>query len=225
MAHGHSLFPLSFFVIISLYYFILAFTPAGLPLRVGQAWAALFRRLAVARSTKPHHLQRITGRGDLHFITFTCYQRRKFLASPRNRNLVAQILGELRRRFEFALVGYVLMPDHVHLILSEPPGGSPAKVIQVFKQGVSRKLRPKRYSAKAQLRLPFAESCDPYRRFWQRRYYDFNIYTRRNLREKLDYMHANPVRGKLVTHPQDWPWSSWSFYAGKEALLPIDVWN
>jgi putative transposase len=46
--------------------------------------------------------------------------------------------------------------------------------------------------------------------FWQRRFYDFNVYSRKKLREKLEYMHANPVVRKLVTHPREWPWSSWS---------------
>ena len=119
----------------------------------------------------PHQLKRLTGRGDIHFITFTCYQRRKFLASPRSRNLALQILAALRQRWHFALIGYVLMPDHVHLIISEPRGCTPAKVVQVFKQRVSRKLRAKRTSAKSQLSLPFAEEA-LHRRFWQRRYYD-----------------------------------------------------
>ncbi len=61
----------------------------------------------------PHNLKRILGRGDLHFITFTCYQRRKFLASARNKNVAVQIPGEVRSRCKFLLVGYVFMPDHV----------------------------------------------------------------------------------------------------------------
>jgi putative transposase len=170
----------------------------------------------------PHHLKRITGLGHLHFVTFTCYQRRQLLASPRNRNIAVQILGQVRGRFHFALVGYVFMPDHVHLLINEPIGASPAKVIQVFKQRVSRKLRGQKRNAGTQLRFRFPEEDALARRFWQCRYYDFNVYSRRKLREKLDYMHANPVLEKLVTHPKDWPWSSWSAYVGQAALLPID---
>ena len=169
-----------------------------------------------------HGLKRITGRGDLHFITFTCYQRRNFLASARQRNVAVQILGEVRARFQFALVGYVVMPDHVHLLISEPPGGTPSKVIQVFKQRVSRKLRARKRGSRSQRALPFPGEDELHRRFWQRRYYDFNVYSQRKLREKLDYIHANPVEEKLVRHPQDWPWSSWSAYVGKPAMLKID---
>jgi len=170
----------------------------------------------------PHNLKRIVGRGDLHFITFTCYQRRKFLSSVRNKNITAQILGEVRARFKFQLVGYVLMPDHVHLLISEPRGTTPAKAVQVFKQRVSRKLRRKKRQSNAQLSFAFPEHDELLRRFWQRRYFDLNVYSSYILQEKLNYMHANPVKSKLVSHPKDWPWSSWAAYMGKEALLPID---
>jgi hypothetical protein len=56
-----------------------------------------------------------------------------------------------------------------------------------------------------------------------RRYYDFNVYTRAKLKEKLEYMHANPVKEKLVAHPREWPWSSWTFYATGEGLLKMDA--
>jgi putative transposase len=170
----------------------------------------------------PHRLKRITGRGHLHFITFSCYQRRKFLASVKSRNIAADILGKVRIRFRFQLIGYVFMPDHVHLLISEPPGATPAKAVQVFKQMVSRKLRGKRRKKTAQLRLAFPEQGELPRRFWQRRYYDMNLYSGPKLREKLDYIHANPVKEKLVSHPKEWPWSSWAAYVGKDALLRID---
>lgn len=54
-------------------------------------------------------------------------------------------------------------------------------------------------------------------------YYDFNVYTRRKMKEKLEYMHANPITEKLVEHPRDWPWSSWSNYARGEGLVKIDT--
>ncbi len=170
----------------------------------------------------PRNLKRIIDRGDLHFITFTCYQRRKFLASVRNKNVTAQILGEVRSRFKFLLVGYVFMPDHVHLLISEPPGSSSAKAMQVFKQRVSRKLRGRKRSKSAQLSFTFPDEEELPRRFWQRRYFDMNIYSHYKFRQKLDYIHANPVKEKLVSHPKDWPWSSWSAYVGKPAILPID---
>jgi putative transposase len=86
----------------------------------------------------PKQLRRITGRGDLHFITFCCYQRRPLLASVRARNVAVQILREVRARYAFALLGYVIMPEHMHLLISESESVKPEKVIQVFKQRVAR---------------------------------------------------------------------------------------
>ena len=171
----------------------------------------------------PKNLRRCTGRSDLHFITFCCYQRRALLGSARTRNLVIEILREVRAKYGFSLVGYVIMPEHVHLLISEPPSVPPAKVIQVFKQRVSRRTRGKKRARTRQLSLQFREAPTELRRFWQRRYYDFNVYSRKKLWEKLHYMHANPVEERLVRHPRDWPWSSWSFYATGEGILESDV--
>lgn len=117
------------------------------------------------------------------------------------------------------------MPEHVHLLISELPTIPPARIIQVFKQRVSRLLREKKRSKPGQLELPFPGNVSELRRFWQRRYYDFNVYSEGKLREKLDYMHMNPVKEKLVGHPRDWPWSSWTFYEKGEGLLAMDKWR
>jgi putative transposase len=173
----------------------------------------------------PKNLKRRVGRGDLHFITFTCYQRRALLASVRARNLAVKILGEVRRRFGIALLGYVIMPEHVHVLIKEAPEIPPAKVIQVFKQRVSRQMRGRKRPQAGQLSLQFPKDGAGLRRFWQRRYYDFNVYTEKKLREKLEYIHSNPVREKLVPHPRDWPWSSWTFYERGEGLLAMNKWK
>ncbi len=167
----------------------------------------------------PKNLKRVTGRGDLHFITFCCYQRRALLGAVQARNLAVRLLGEARSKYGFALVGYVIMPEHVHLLIGESQEAPPAKAVQVFKQRVSLELRGTKRTDEARLSEEEAEL----RRFWQRRYYDFNVYTRRKMTEKLEYIHANPITEKLVEHPRDWPWSSWSYYATGEGLLKIDA--
>jgi len=74
-----------------------------------------------------------------------------------------------------------------------------------------------------QLRLPFRHAHDFLPQFWQPRFYDFNVWSQTKFVEKLHYMHMNPVKRKLVAHPRDWPWSSFSFYAKKESgLVRID---
>lgn len=173
----------------------------------------------------PKNLKRYVGRGDLHFINFTCYERRALLGSVKARNLAVRILGEVRARYGFALLGYVIMPEHVHLVMSELSKVTPAKIIQVFKQRVSRQMRGRKRVPPGQLGLPFPECGANLRRFWQRRYFDFNVYSEKKLREKLDYIHMNPVKERLVKHPRDWPWSSWTFYERGEGLIAMDKWE
>ena len=79
-----------------------------------------------------------------------------------------QILGEVRDRYGFSLVGYVVMPEHIHLLISEPAKGTPSTVIQVLKQRVSRRLRRNRRAPAGQLKLRFEGGEDSLPRFWQR---------------------------------------------------------
>src|SRR5216684_1817278 len=175
-------------------------------------------------SSMRNPLRRHCGRGDLHFVTFSCYRRLPLLGTARARNRFARILEEVRSRHAFKLIGYVVMPEHVHLLLSEPEKGTPSTVLQVLKQKVSRALRGKGKKALSeQLSLPFSRAGKNVTAFWQRRFYDFNVWSAEKLKEKLEYMDANPVKRKLVVHPKDWPWSSWSHYVkGEEGLIRID---
>jgi putative transposase len=173
----------------------------------------------------PAGLQRYYGRGHLHFITFSCYQRLPLLKTARARDIFVNELARVRDTTGFHLIGYVVMPEHVHLLMSEPPCGTPSTVLHKLKLRVARRLRQRRRPACArQLRLPFEAAHRPPRAFWQARFYDFNVYSKGKKTEKLNYIHANPVKRGLVKHPKDWPWSSWGFYYGDEAgLVRIDV--
>ena len=173
----------------------------------------------------PKGLKRYYGRGELHFVTFSCYRRLPLLGTVRARNLFVKELSKVRQEYGFLLVGYVVMPNHVHLLISEPKKATPSTILQMLKQRVSRKMRKKRDPLpSSQLRIPFPRLVSDLPQFWQPRFYDFNVYSHEKKNEKLDYMHANPVQRRLVKHPKDWPWSSFSFYAkGDVGLLEIDV--
>jgi putative transposase len=169
------------------------------------------------------HLIRHYGHGHLHFITFSCYRRLPLLRSVRARNAMIQILGEVRDRYGFSLVAFVLRPEHVHLLISEPAKGTPSTVVQVLKQRVSRRLRRRRRSSAAQLNLGFQNGEQTLPRFWQRRFHDFNVWSLKKRVEKIHYMHMNPVKRRLVSHPKDWPWSSFLFYSKLQPrLIRID---
>jgi len=173
----------------------------------------------------PSGLKRYYGKGHLHFLTFSCYQRRPLLKTSRARNVFVQELNRVRNELQFRLIGYVVMPEHVHLLISEPTQGTPSTALHRLKLRVAKRLRPrKRRRHKGQLELPLAKGTEPPRSFWQARFYDFNVYREGKKKEKLHYMHANPVKRRLVEHPKDWAWSNWSFYFRKEQpLIAMDV--
>jgi putative transposase len=111
---------------------------------------------------------------------------------PVARDLFEDGLDRSRSRYGFEVVGYVVMPEHVHLLVSEPCVESLAVGLQALKLSVARR------SEQGQ--------------FWQARYYDFNVYSRHKRLEKLDYMHWSPVKRGLVERMEDWKWSSYGFY-------------
>ena len=148
-------------------------------------------------------LVRYQQAGDLHFITFSCYERKPYLASAAARELFETSLEKMRRKYGFAVLGYVVMPEHVHLLVNEPAQGPLARALQALKISVSvqRSERP----------------------FWLRRYYDFNVHSAEKITEKLRYLHRNPVARGLVEKPEDWQWSSFHHYAtGIEGTVEIE---
>jgi putative transposase len=174
----------------------------------------------------PKGLKRIYGHGHLHFITFSCYRRLPLLRSARARNAFVRALDQVRREHGFKLVGYVVMPERVHLLITEPARGTPSTALKTLKQRVSRFLRrkPRRSGPTAQQSFPFASSADSrLPQFWQKRFYDFNVWSRKKKVEKLGYMHANPLKRGLVDDPRNWPWSSYAFYQRRgEILIEVD---
>jgi putative transposase len=144
----------------------------------------------------------------LHFITFSCYRRMKLLDSPAAKDTFARELERVRGWHGCFVTGYVVMPEHVHLLISEPERAKLSLVIQMLKQVTSRKLRSKAHPpAKDAGRVGQPE------RFWQVRYYDFPVWTEAKRIEKLRYIHRNPVRRELVRSPEDWKWSSFAHHA------------
>ena len=164
----------------------------------------------------PPRLHRYYGAGYLHFITTSCYQRRPLLGSPQSRDLFLQVLERVRKRYHFVVVGYVVMPEHVHLLFSEPERANPSVVMQALKQSFARGiLRKVRSGIDAQQGSLWNEI--PHEgHIWQHRFYDFVVFTEKKRIEKLRYMHRNPVKRGLVPESQQWPWSSFRCYAEGE---------
>ena len=143
----------------------------------------------------PWGLKRFHQTGNLHFLTFSCYKGRPNLGTPECRGTFEAALERVRQQYELCVYGYVVMSEHVHLLVSEPERGTLAQAVQSLKQGVARRLA-----------LRAADS------FWLERYYDFNVWSQHKFVEKLRYIHCNPIKRGLVERPEDWAWSSFRHY-------------
>jgi len=149
---------------------------------------------------------RYQKQGCLHFITFSCYRRMPLLDSLMAKETFERTLERVRVWYGCYITGYVVMPEQVHLLISEPERSKLSVAIQMLKQITSQKLRAKH--------LP---------RFWQVRYYDFPVWSEAKRIEKLRYIHRNPVKRGLVKRPEDWKWSSFVHYAtGTEGIVEIE---
>ena len=174
----------------------------------------------------PQNLHRFYGGTDLHFLTFSCYQRQPLLQSALRYDLLLNILERVRRRYRIVVLGYVVMPEHVHLLVSEPQRETLSTVVQALKLGFVRSLENDVDDA-----VPWSrKSCETWGtpgfgtpgsgtsgtpasgRFWQARFYDLNVWTEKKRIEKLRYIHRNPVKRGLVRSPEQWPWSSFRWY-------------
>jgi REP element-mobilizing transposase RayT len=84
-------------------------------------------------------LHRYYGSEDMHFITCSCFQRRPLLGDPALRTLFLKILEEVRQSYQFVVAAFVVMPEHFHLLVTEPERDDLSQVMQVLKQRVSRR--------------------------------------------------------------------------------------
>jgi putative transposase len=151
----------------------------------------------------PSRLERFQHAGDLHFLTFSCHDRLPYLADAAVCDLFERTLEIMRKRYVFCVVGYVIMPEHVHLLVSEPRRAMLSRAIQALKTSTSKQsdLRP----------------------FWLARYYDFNVHSQAKRTEKLRYLHRNPVTRGLVCSPEEWRWSSFRHYlTGEPGIVEIE---
>ena len=152
----------------------------------------------------PWALTRFRESGQSHFVTFCCYHRRSLLITDASRRIFEAALERVRHSYRLSVYGYVIMPEHVHLLLSEPQQDTLADALKSLKQGVARRLIDADH-------------------FWQKRYYDFNIRSYPQFVEKLRYIHRNPVKAGLCERPEDWQWSSFRHYAtGVEGRVEIE---
>ena len=150
--------------------------------------------------------------GTARFVTFSTYRRLRALDGDQLKLIVIDELKSLRVKYGIKIHGFVLMPDHVHLVLHPPGGHELGRLI-----GQLKSLSARRYFAE-QNSLPDAET----RILWQRRSYDHNCRDTESVIEKINYCHNNPVKKGLVAEPGEWRWSSYNWYQG-EVDVPLEI--
>jgi putative transposase len=164
--------------------------------------------------------------GNAHELTFSCFRRRPFLSRDRTRGYLVEAIIEAKRKHVFDLWAYVVMPEHVHLLICphEEPY-SVAAILRSIKQPVSRRamIYLRQHNPEGLARLATGSSTVPYR-FWQAGGgYDRNMTSVETIVKAAKYIHENPVRRGLVACADAYPYSSardWE--TGTSGLLPID---
>lgn len=145
--------------------------------------------------------------GDLRFITFSCEKRLPLLGNPNIRDLFADRLGAMRDLFACELFAWVVMPEHVHLIL-RPKDGETEPALTHLKKSVARLVIDRWRDLQAPI-LKEIERPDGSPRFWQKGGgFDRNIRHDGEFTKEVRYIHRNPVERGLVECSRDWPWSS-----------------
>src|SRR4030042_1617956 len=130
-----------------------------------------------------------------HFVTFSCYRRRRLLDHDETKQVVVQTLRTQLDRRQAQCFGFVIMPDHVHALLRFGSPGSLGLFMKAWKQTSSFQIK-RLFRERLQ---QYADTLPPSNPVWQRRYYDFSIHSDQKLLEKLRYMHSNPVRAGLTS--------------------------
>jgi len=173
-------------------------------------------------------LPRFHIEGHIYYITSVVYNRLPIFTRPSFIIPLIDSLNYYRHQQEFKLLGYVIMPDHIHLVIWPCGASTVSEIMRDYKKFTStRVIRQAKAEDISEWIVAFQQAGEETDRsdnkVWQDSYWDENIYSERFLRQKLNYIHHNPLRAGLVAHPADYPYSSYRNYElGEEWLIEID---
>jgi len=171
-------------------------------------------------------LHRYEVKNYIRFLTFGCYHGLPLFNNDKIKDAFLAHLAHSRDHQNFKLYAWVIMPDHVHLLLRpDLPSNPVSEILKQIKGGFSNLVCGHWRRANAPILSRIKDSGDKIH-FWQvGGGYDRNIISDEELREKFNYIHQNPIRRKLVERPQDWVWSSYSVIMNKtaDAILTADT--
>jgi putative transposase len=151
---------------------------------------------------------------SIHFLTFSVYRRRRLFTLDTPNRIFLGTFNEQLKTFAAKCIGFVMMPDHVHLLIWLPQAGQLSLFVHELKRISSFRIRRWYDQFASNYFREFGQGV----RFWQTKFHDFPIYERAKIEEKLEYMHVNPVRASLVSRVLDWRWSSARWYEQRKSV-------
>ena len=161
-----------------------------------------------------------------HYLTFVAFRRIPIFRSENICQIFADSLQTVKEKYPFKIIGYVIMPDHVHLIVN--PVGCDIEVIGKELKGISANrtinwLKENEYfSSLEKLKLKKTEKRNHSFCVWQKKVKSVDLWSHKFILQKLNYVHLNPVRANLCDHPAKWKWSSYNAYLLKtDTEIPI----
>jgi REP element-mobilizing transposase RayT len=166
--------------------------------------------------------------GHIYYITTVTYGRLRIFTRPSFIIPLIDSLNFYRYKQQFKLVGYVIMPDHIHLMIWPYGESTPTEIMRDFKKFTAvRIIRQAEVEGNADWLAAFQRAGEETERsqnkVWQDSYWDKNIYSELFLRQKLNYVHRNPVRAGLVEQPEQYAYSSYRNYVdSNDSLIEID---
>jgi REP-associated tyrosine transposase len=164
--------------------------------------------------------------GRARFITFCTHDRLPLLTNNKFRKIITESISKIRDQYKLKLLAYVIMPEHVHIVLIPPMHLKLGPVIGKLKIFSSKRIHEEMHDSNSSLIKRLTVTRDKSRKFvfWQRRCYDHNCRRQKSVLEKIYYCHNNPVIRGLVAKPENWIWSSYTNYFGeKSVMLEIDI--
>ncbi len=164
--------------------------------------------------------------GRARFVTFCTHNKMPLLTSNKFRKIVIESIDLFRDKYKLKLLGYVIMPEHLHLVLVPPEdiklGPMIGKMKILSSTGIHELMRNSNSPMIERLTVR-RNKVDNFV-FWQRRCYDHNCRDTESVWEKVIYCHNNPVKRGLVSELKNWIWSSYRYYSGyNDVLLEMDI--
>ena len=168
---------------------------------------------------------------EVYFVTTTVVDWVDIFTRPRYKHIIVDSLAYCQREKGLRVYAWVLMSNHLHMVVSAAEGHSVAGIMRDFKKYTSRQVAEALENDQQESRrewmldrMRFAAANDKkvtHYRLWQDGYHPELLYTEEFFQQKIDYIHHNPVKQEIVSRPEDYLYSSARDYVGDKGLLPV----